>query len=163
MGSFLDVLFSPSVIAAAVPSIVGAIGGGISAGETADISREKLAFDQSQAVQDQAYKQQALAQALEIAKMNAASAGAGSGATVAAARITDARERLRMKQEAQQALLAARLRSLEMVKPEVINSAGMAAADTYDKNANRSQQGFLGIAQLLQQPFSQIGRPTFGG
>jgi len=163
MGSLIDALLSPSVIATAIPSIIGAIGGGISASQSNDYNKEALQYKQSQDAIDNAYRDKALAQQLLIAQMGRGSANAGAGATIAAARITDARERMRIKQEATQALLAARLRSLEMVKPEVINAAGMNAADSYDKNASRTQQGFQGLAQLLQQPFSQIGRPTFGG
>lgn len=153
--------FGP-IIAAAVPSIIAAIGGGIGAKTNADVSRESLEFQKSQAASENAYKYAALAQAMEIARMNAGAGNAGAGAALAAARITDARERLRMKQEAAQALLAGRLRSLEMLKPEVIGSAQHDTVASMDKNASRTQEGFMGLAQLLQQPFSQIGKPTFG-
>lgn len=152
----------PSIIAATVPSVISAIGGAFGAKTTADATKENLEFQREQAAAENAYKYAALDQAWKIAQMNAASSGAGAGATLAAARITDARERLRMKQEAAQALLAGRLRSLEMVKPEVIGAAQHDAYDSYQKGAARTQDGFMGLAQLLQQPFSQVGRPVFG-
>lgn len=86
-----------------------------------------------------------LAQRMQIAQMNAASAGAGSGAAIAAAKIAAGVKLKEIQEQARANALAARLK----MAGEVLQQ-GRAVADTALQKGQLSQQGFQGIAAALQ-------------
>ena len=85
----------------------------------------------------------------------AGAAAASAGATVTAARIADARQREQMRLEAQQALLAGKLRGLEMIKPENVLAGGRLRTEAALEGARGVSNAYSAAGQLISSAYQR--------
>lgn len=96
-----------------------------------------------------AFEREKLAQALEIAKLNAASAGAGSGAAIQAAKIGAAARLAELKSKALADNLAVMLEAAKG-QPELRLRAAEGEANARIRQGENVRTGFGNLAQVLQ-------------
>jgi hypothetical protein len=147
MGWFGDNIWGPLTQGTGLSSLLGA---GITTAGLLAKEDDPVAYQNTQAGFEaaQALSRDELAQRLEIARMQMASAGAGSGAAVAAAKIAAAVQYKALKEKAMADALAARLggEQLRQQTQTANNAQRVGAANALGQ---AGQQGFGTVAQIL--------------
>jgi len=143
-----------NIIEKALPSVVTTIGGVLGGSD----DKGGLSFEEQ--MQMQAANNAA---ALERAKLGlGGGGGGGGGAAIQVAKITDARERQRIKIEAEQAMLSGRLRALELMKPEVLAGILNNRAEVAQQGGASTANNFNNVAQNIGGGYVRAQQNTIG-
>lgn len=143
MGGFFEELFSGNSISNLIQGALGA---------TAALSapEQELPYGSTQAGFDaqMAFEREKLAQAMEIARMNAASAGAGSGAALAAARLGAKVNLAALREKAAADRLAAML-GAQQLSQSTLSNANAQRVQAAQSLGQSGLQGYGQMANLL--------------
>lgn len=116
--------------------------------QSEDYLNQQLALERDKFAADEAYKQQALAQALEIAKMNAGGAGASASAARYAAQLSAATRLAELKNRSQAEMIKNRIEN-NWGRPEIQQKYAADAVQALKDKAAMGQAGFNSAANFL--------------
>jgi len=133
---------------ALIPTAVTAISSLFGANAANDLANRK-------SEQELIIAREKMANDLEQQKIAAGASAANAGAALAAAKIADARQREQLRLEAQQALLAGKLRAIELIKPENVLSGGRLRAETALQGGQNVASSYANMGQLLSSAYQR--------
>ena len=96
-----------------------------------------------------AFEREKLAQALDIAKIQAASGGSGASAAIAVARINAAAQMQQLKEKLLADNLASKLQAVRG-RPELVQNASQQLSQAMQNRGQMAQQGYQNTASLAQ-------------